>query len=77
LFEDALEPMERALELGPQIPELWYDHAVINLAAGNHEIALQALEKCIILNPKLKAQAKADSDLDLLHGNVKYEELIK
>ena len=77
LFEDALEPMERALELGPQIPELWYDHAVINLAAGNHEIALKALEKCIILNPKLKAQAKADSDLDLLHGNVKYEELIK
>jgi uncharacterized Ntn-hydrolase superfamily protein len=77
LYAEALEPMERALELGPEIPELWYDHAVINLAAGNHELALIALEKCLMLNPKLKTQAKADSDLDQLHGNAKYEELIK
>jgi len=35
------------------------------------------LEKSLKLNPKLKAQAKADNDLADLRGNEKFEDLVK
>jgi uncharacterized Ntn-hydrolase superfamily protein len=73
----ALPSMERAIELAPNMPELWYDHAVINLAAGFTEKAIHALEICLKLNPKLKAQAQKDSDLEKLKGNPKFEKLVK
>jgi uncharacterized Ntn-hydrolase superfamily protein len=75
-FTMALEPMERAIQLGPDVPELWYDHAVINLAAGNPDLALKALKKCLELNPKLKVQAMADSDLKGLHDNALFKKLV-
>jgi hypothetical protein len=59
------------------MPELWYDHAVINLAAGNPDLALAALKKCLELNPKLKVQAMADSDLKGLHSNDLFKKLIE
>jgi len=39
---------------------------VIRLAAGNRAAALEALEKALKLNPKLKSQARSDSDLESL-----------
>ncbi|MEE9190831.1 MAG: DUF1028 domain-containing protein [Candidatus Neomarinimicrobiota bacterium] len=73
----ALPSMERAIKLAPDMPELWYDHAVINLAAGSPEKAIHALDTCLKLNPKLKIQAQKDSDLDGLRGNSEFEKLVK
>jgi uncharacterized Ntn-hydrolase superfamily protein len=74
---DALPHMEHAARLAPENAEVLYDLAVIRLAAGQESEALEALEKAISLNPKLKKQASEDSDLNLLKGNPKFEDLIE
>jgi uncharacterized Ntn-hydrolase superfamily protein len=73
----ALPHMERTAKLPPANAEVFYDLAVIRLAAGQKEKALKALEKAIGLNKKLKAQAKKDGDLKALRGNPEFERLVK
>jgi uncharacterized Ntn-hydrolase superfamily protein len=75
-FAEALPPMERCAELAPDYGEVFYDLAVIRLANGNKPGSLEALKRATELNPKLKAQAKVDSDLDQLHGDSAYESLL-
>ncbi len=74
---DALPLMERAANLAPENGEVLYDLAVIRLAAGKQGEALEALEKALLMNPKLKKQASEDGDLSGLKGNPKFEDLIK
>lgn len=76
-YADALPHMERSARLAPENPEVLYDLAVIRLAAGKESEALEALEKALTLNPKLKKQAAGDSDLSRLKGNPKFENLIQ
>jgi uncharacterized Ntn-hydrolase superfamily protein len=76
-YQDALPHIERAAELAPENAEVWYDVAVIRLAAGEEKQSLQALQKALMLNPKLKKQAAADNDLQKLHGNPEYQKLVR
>jgi tetratricopeptide (TPR) repeat protein len=48
------------------LPEVLYDLAVIRLAAGDPDGARKALDRALALNPKLKAQAEKDPDLEKL-----------
>jgi uncharacterized Ntn-hydrolase superfamily protein len=73
----ALPHMERATALAPDNPELLYDLAVIRLAAGEGTASLDALEKALRLNPKLKRQASGDADLDKLRNNPRFRDLTK
>jgi uncharacterized Ntn-hydrolase superfamily protein len=75
-YQEALPPMERTATLAPENGEVLYDLAVIRLAAGKVQDALQALEKAVTLNPKLKKQAMEDEDLAPLRGNQVFESLI-
>jgi uncharacterized Ntn-hydrolase superfamily protein len=76
-YAEALAPMERTATLVPENPEVQYDLAVIRLAAGNKATAIEALEKAIRLNPKLKKQAKNDLDLKSLNQDPYFLQLIK
>ena len=76
-YEQALPHMERTAKLAPENPEVLYDLAVIRLAAGQKEMALQALEKAVTLNPGLKKQAIGDNDLKALHDDPKFKEIVK
>jgi cytochrome c-type biogenesis protein CcmH/NrfG len=67
--------MERAARLAPENPEVLYDLAVIRLAAGKKEKSLDALSKALQLNPKLRAQAKGDSDLESLRNHPRFKEI--
>jgi Flp pilus assembly protein TadD len=69
--------MERTAKLAPDNPEVLYDLGVIQLAAGEKELAITSLVKAISLNPKLKKQAAGDNDLESLHSDPKFQELIK
>lgn len=66
-FDEALAWQEKAAERAadqPSLrPEVLYDLAVIRLAAGHSETALDALGQAIALNPNLAAQAAVDDDL--------------
>lgn len=74
---EALPHMERTAKLAPENPEVLYDLAVIRLAAGNDATALKALEAALRLNPKLKAQARGDSDMEALKGNEKFKTMTR
>jgi uncharacterized Ntn-hydrolase superfamily protein len=76
-FQEALPYMEHAASLSPDNAEVLYDLACIRLGAGKEKEALDAIEKALTLNPKLKKQAAEDSDLSKLKGNPKFENLIK
>ncbi|RPI06937.1 MAG: DUF1028 domain-containing protein [Ignavibacteriae bacterium] len=76
-FERALPCMERTALLAPENPEVLYDLTVIRTAAGKISGALEALEKALMLNPKLKQQASADGDLNVLKPEAKFRELVK
>ncbi|MBI4535168.1 MAG: DUF1028 domain-containing protein [Ignavibacteriae bacterium] len=74
---EALPHMERTAKLAPNNPEVVYDLAVIRLAAGKEKEALDALERALQLNPKLKSQAQGDSDMDRLRENERFRRLTK
>jgi len=73
-FPEALAAQERAaLQAEGQpgmLPEVLYDLAVIRLANGDKPGALAAVKRAIQLNPKLVAQARGDSDLAALRGEL-------
>jgi uncharacterized Ntn-hydrolase superfamily protein len=73
---EALPHMERTARLAPRNPEVLYDLAVIRLAAGHEADALGALDRALALNPKLKAQARGDSDMEKLKGNPRFNQMI-
>jgi hypothetical protein len=54
-----------------------YDLAVIRLAGGEDSQALDALRRALELNPKLRSQARVDSELQKLKDNVQFEKLLK
>ena len=67
-FEEARKYQELAATMAEKqpavLPEVLYDLAVIRLAAGDKENARKALDRALVLNPKLKAQADKDPDLE-------------
>jgi uncharacterized Ntn-hydrolase superfamily protein len=73
----ALPLMERAADLAPDNGEVFYDLAVIRLASGKEEPALDALKKAVGINPKLRNQALEDPDLDDLKDHPKFKEAIR
>ena len=73
---EALPHMERAASLAPENAEALYDLAVIRLVAGQTDEAMQALVAALTRNPKWKKQAVTDSDLELLRGKARFEEII-
>ncbi len=75
--QEALEHQERAARLAPNNAEVFYDLAVIRLAAGKPQASLQALKKALSLNSKLKKQASLDADLSALHANADFKKLIE
>jgi len=75
-FHEALPPMERAATLAPDYADVLYDLAVIRLAAGYEAQALDALNRALKLNPKLKQSAAQDNDLAGLKENAEFIKLI-
>jgi uncharacterized Ntn-hydrolase superfamily protein len=76
-YQQALPPMERTARLASDNAEVLYDLAVIRLAAGKESEALEALNKALKLNPKLKKQAAEDSDLKGLNQKAEFKEIIQ
>ncbi len=76
-FGEALTAQEHAATLAPENPELLYDLAVIRLAAGKRSESLDALNKALRINPKLKKQASADPDLDALRDDPAFRKVIE
>lgn len=75
--KQALPFMEKAATIDPDYPEVIYDLAVIRLSAGDKAGALDALQRAVSLNSKLKKQAQVDDDLTALRDMEKFKEILK
>lgn len=75
-YTEALPHLNKAVSLDPKNAELYYDLAVTTLATGNKKGALDALEKALSLNPKLKSQAVRDNDMKTLHSDPRFKKII-
>ena len=75
-YAEALPPMEHAAQLAPENGEVFYDLAVIRLAAGEREKAMEALKNAIKFNPKLAQSAATDEDLSAFRGDPEFEKLV-
>lgn len=76
-YGQALPHMEHTARIAPDNAEVLYDLAIIRLAAGQKDSAIEALKKAIEINPKLKAQAEGDQDLSEISEDDRYKELVK
>jgi uncharacterized Ntn-hydrolase superfamily protein len=74
-FPEALkaqvEATARAEAWPGMLPEVVYDLAVIRLASGDRQGALEAARRALRLNPKLAAQAAVDPDLAAIRAELK------
>ena len=75
-YAEALPHMEHAAKLAPDNGEVFYDLAVIRLAAGERAQAMQALKDAIKFNPKLAKSAVTDDDLAAFRGDPEFEKLV-
>lgn len=73
----AVKEARKAVELGPEIPETYYDLACYLTLAGEFDQALAGIETAISLAPRFKSMAAGDSDLDGLRSFPEFQELIK
>jgi len=76
-YTASLPHMERTALLAPENGEVFYDLAVIRLAVGRRDEAMEALKKSFAINPKLKKQAAEDGDLSALRGDAEFQILIQ
>jgi uncharacterized Ntn-hydrolase superfamily protein len=73
-YPEALRWQRKTVELAEKVPtmlpEVVYDLAVILQANGQSDQALEAVERAIGLNPKLREQALRDEDLKALRDRL-------
>ena len=68
-YAQALRWQQKAIAKDGTNGGLWYDLAVIRLAAGDREGALTAIQKACSLEPRYKDMAGKDPDLAALHAD--------
>ncbi len=72
----AQEMFERALKREPEAAHIFYGLAATRSRLGSIETALQALQKALELQPKLRLRAQHDQDLVLLRNDPEFERLV-
>ncbi|MEE9552931.1 MAG: DUF1028 domain-containing protein [candidate division Zixibacteria bacterium] len=73
----AVREARESVELGPDLPETYYDLACYLTLAGQFDEALVSIETAIKISPKFKNMAAGDSDLDGLKSFPEFQELLK
>ena len=64
------------MEIKPDLDEAWYNKACTYALQDQTDLALQNLEKAIILNQKYRNMAKEDSDFDRIRQDSRFQKLI-
>jgi len=76
-IQQAVKEARKAVELGPEVPETYYDLACYLTLAGEFNEALVCIETAIKLAPGFKNMAANDSDLQALKSFPEFQELIR
>ena len=76
-LDQALTFFRQATEVDANFATSYYNMACVYAIQKEKEKALQHLKKAVSLDPKYKDKARNDSDLQSLHGDKEFEELIR
>jgi tetratricopeptide (TPR) repeat protein len=76
-YEEALESLDRALDLDIGIAECWYLKAQALSRLGDDNGAIQALRRAISLNDRSRQLARTESAFNPLRTNPTFQELIE
>jgi tetratricopeptide (TPR) repeat protein len=72
----AISDFSKATKIDPQNSRAWYNKACYHALLNEPEMALHDLEKALELIPKLKDDAKEDSDFDAIRKRTEFRNLI-
>jgi hypothetical protein len=72
----ATASIKAGLERLPDHPSLLYNLACFETLAGEHDAALEHLEKGFAIDPKMREWARDDEDFDALRGNERFESAV-
>lgn len=72
----AQEMFERAIRRDPEAAHIHYGLAATRARLGSVDLALQALERALQLQPNLRLRAQHDLDLSLLRNDPDYERIV-
>ncbi len=75
-YEEAIASYDQALKIKPDKDQAWYNKACAYALQDKTDLALQNLEKAIILNQKYRNMAKEDSDFDSISQDSRFQKLI-
>jgi uncharacterized Ntn-hydrolase superfamily protein len=73
----AVELARQSVDLGPNMPETYYDLACYLSLSGKLDEAMKNITTAIKLGPNFKGMAAADSDLKALRDRPDFQELIR
>jgi len=73
----AVKEARMAVQIGPKLPETYYDLACYLSLAGQFDEALVSIESAIKLAPDFKSMARNDSDLTGLRNFPEFQDLIR
>jgi len=73
----AVKAARKSVEYGPNLPETYYDLACYLTLAGEFPEALASIETAIKIEPRFKAMAAGDSDLDGLRSDPEFQQLLR
>lgn len=73
----AVREARLSVQLGPTMPETYYDLACYLSLAGELDQAMESLATSLDMEPRFKEMAKNDSDLKALRTRPEFQELVK
>ena len=75
-LDRALTLFNRAIEIDPNFATSYYNASCVHATKQEKEKALEYLTKAISLDPKYRAKARVDKDLEPLRGDQEFEKII-
>jgi Flp pilus assembly protein TadD len=75
-YEEALRVLKQAAEIHPRNEHVLYCLAATAARTGDTATALKALRSAIAASPASRAQARSDSDFDLLRDDEEFIALV-
>ncbi|NET52991.1 MAG: tetratricopeptide repeat protein [Merismopedia sp. SIO2A8] len=71
-----LASFDKALQVKPDYADAYYNKAVCHVLQGQDDLALDALQLAIEINPRYKQEAKTDTNFEVIREDGWFRQLV-